>query len=98
MYDDVGSDLRKVQGITIMSGHEKIKLTKEQRADMVSAIKRYFRQERGEEIGDLASGILLDFVIEKLAPEFYNQGVNDSHKYMTDRLEDMLAIQIVRPK
>jgi uncharacterized protein (DUF2164 family) len=77
---------------------EKIKLTKEQRADMVTAIKRYFKQERGEEIGDLAAGFVLDFVVERLAPEFYNQGVNDSYRYMGDRLEDLLAIKIIRPK
>jgi uncharacterized protein (DUF2164 family) len=81
-----------------MSGNQKIKLTKEQRTDMVSSIKKYFRQERREEIGDLASGLILDFVIEKLAPEFYNQGVQDSFKYMGDRLEDLMALQIIRPK
>jgi uncharacterized protein (DUF2164 family) len=81
-----------------MSGQERIKLTKEQRADMVSAIKRYFKQERGEEIGDLGAGLLLDFIIERLAPEFYNQGVGDSSKYMSDRIEDMMSIQIIRPK
>jgi len=81
-----------------MSGSEKIKLTKEQRTEMVSSIKKYLKKERGEEIGDLASGLMLDFIIEKLAPEFYNQGVQDSSKYLSDRLEDMMAIQIIRPK
>lgn len=81
-----------------MIGHDKIKLTKEQRGEMVSSIRKYFKQERGEEIGDLASGLLLDFIIEKLAPEFYNRGVLDSNRYMNDRIEDMLAIQIIRPK
>lgn len=81
-----------------MSVSDKIKLTKEQRADMVSSIKKYFKQERGEEIGDLGSGLMLDFIVEKLAPEFYNQGVSDSSKYMSDRIEDMISIQIIRPK
>jgi uncharacterized protein (DUF2164 family) len=80
-----------------MSGHEKIKLSREQRGEMVSIIKKYFRQERGEEIGDLASGMMLDFIVEKLAPEFYNQGVCDSSRYMSDRIEDMMSIQIIRP-
>ena len=79
-----------------MGGSDKIKLTKEQRTDMVSSVKKYFEQERGEEIGDLGAGLLLDFVIDKLAPEFYNQGVSDSSKYMNDRVEDMMSIQIIR--
>lgn len=60
---------------------------------MVSDIKNYFSQEREEEIGDLASGLILDFILEKIAPEFYNQGVYDSHKYMEDAVEDLLSIQ-----
>lgn len=77
-----------------MSSKDRIKLTKEKREDMVSAIKYYFLKERDEEIGDLASNIVLDFIVEELAPEFYNQGVYDSHKYMSDRIEDLLSIQI----
>jgi uncharacterized protein (DUF2164 family) len=72
---------------------DKIKLTREKREDMINAIKTYFLNERNEELGDLGSGFILDFIIEKLAPEFYNQGVNDSYKYVGDRLEDMLSIQ-----
>ena len=60
---------------------------------MVSEIKNYFLKEREEEIGDLAAGLMLDFILEKIAPEFYNQGVYDAHKYMEDAVEDLLSIQ-----
>lgn len=73
--------------------NNKIKISKEKRDYMSSAIKTYFSKERDEELGDLASILILDFFIEKLAPEFYNQGVYDSHKYMIDRVEDLLEIQ-----
>lgn len=71
----------------------KIKLSKEKRQYMISSIKTYFIKERDENLGDLAAGIILDFFIEKLAPEFYNHGVYDSYKYMSDRIEDLLGIQ-----
>ncbi len=71
----------------------KIKLTKEKREDMIASIKTYFLKERDEELGDLASGFVLDFIIEKLAPEFYNQGVQDSYAYMNEKIEDLLEIQ-----
>ncbi|WP_424356813.1 DUF2164 domain-containing protein [Methanocella sp. MCL-LM] len=70
-----------------------IKISKEKRAEMVTAIKNYYLTERDEDIGDLAAGLILDFFIEKLAPEFYNQGVNDSYLYMEKMLEDLLSIQ-----
>jgi uncharacterized protein (DUF2164 family) len=76
-----------------MRNDNTIKISKEQRADMVSAIKNYFLTEREEELGDLAAGLILDFIVEKLAPEFYNQGVYDSHKFMEMSIEDLLSIQ-----
>jgi uncharacterized protein (DUF2164 family) len=76
-----------------MKDKSKFKLNKETREDMISAIKTYFLSEREEEIGDLASNQMLNFIIEELGSEFYNKGVYDSYKYMSDRVEDLLAIQ-----
>lgn len=70
-----------------------IKLSKEQKEYLEGEIKNYFSQERNEELGDLAASLMLDFIVEKLAPEFYNQGVYDAYKYMQDRVEDVLSIQ-----
>lgn len=71
----------------------KINLSKEKKDYMISEIKTYYLKERNEEIGDLASALILDFVVEKLAPEFFNQGINEAYKYMTERLEDVFSIQ-----
>ncbi len=76
-----------------MRNDSKIILTKDQRQDMISEIKKYFLKEREEDLGDLASSLILDFIVEKLAPEFYNQGVSDSYKYMNSRIEELLSIQ-----
>ena len=70
-----------------------IKLTKEKKEEMISEIKNYFLNEREEELGDLSTNLMLNFIIEELAPEFYNQGVYDSYKYISDRNEDLLSIQ-----
>ncbi|MBN1165901.1 MAG: DUF2164 domain-containing protein [Methanospirillaceae archaeon] len=69
-----------------------IELTKERRNYMISEIQNYYSKERDEIIGELAAGLILDFVMEKIAPEFYNQGVYDSHRYMVEAAEDLLAI------
>jgi uncharacterized protein (DUF2164 family) len=71
---------------------DSIILTKERKAGMITEIKRYFSEEREEEIGELAAALLLDFILEKLAPEFYNQGVSDSYTYMGEATEDLLQI------
>jgi uncharacterized protein (DUF2164 family) len=76
-----------------MRNKNNINITKEKRDEMVSAIKSYFFKEREEEIGDLAAGLILEFITEELAPEFYNQGVYESYQYMNDMIEDLLSIQ-----
>jgi uncharacterized protein (DUF2164 family) len=70
-----------------------IKVTKERRREMIAEIKNFFSKEREEEIGDLAAGIILDFILEKIAPELYNQGVDDSYRYIKDAAEDLLSIR-----
>mgnify|MGYP001201200246 CR=1 FL=1 len=70
-----------------------IQLSKERKAEMIAEIKAYFLTEREEEIGDLAAGMVLDFIIEKLAPEFYNLGVDNAYRYMKESAEDMLGIR-----
>lgn len=77
-----------------MSNKQKIKLSKDKEDYMVNAIKKYFSNERDEDLGDLASSLILHFIVEELAPEFYNQGVYDAQKYMRDRCEDLLSIEI----
>ncbi len=76
-----------------MKHDNSVKVTRERRDEMLSEIKNYFLKERDEEIGDLAAGLFLDFLQEKIAPEFYNQGVYDAHQYMEDAVGDLLSIQ-----
>ena len=76
-----------------MKKENAVAITKERKDEMIAEIKNYFSKEREEELGDLAAGLIFDFIVEKLAPEFYNQGVSDSHKYMQDAAEDLLSIR-----
>ena len=76
-----------------MRNENTLTVTKEQRDEMIAAIKHYFLKEREEEVGDLRAGLMLDFILEELAPEFYNQGVSDSYTYMKDTIEDLLSIR-----
>jgi uncharacterized protein (DUF2164 family) len=76
-----------------MKNNISINVTKERRTEMISEIKNFFSKEKEEEIGDLTAGLILDFILEKIAPELYNQGVDDSYKYIKDAAEDLLSIR-----
>jgi uncharacterized protein (DUF2164 family) len=73
--------------------NQKFDLTKEQKEDMMRRVQTFFQKERDEEIGDLAAMMILDFIIEEIAPVFYNLGVADSHAFVTDKLEDLFGIE-----
>ncbi len=74
----------------------RIKVSKEKREEMISSIKHYFANEREDDLGDLAAQMILNFFIEELAPEFYNQGITDSYNYLKDKMEDLFGIQIYK--
>lgn len=73
--------------------NNKIELSKEKKDYMIAAIKQYFLKEREEDLGDLAAMLILDFVMEKLAPEIYNQGIEDSYMYINDKIQDVFEIK-----
>ena len=72
---------------------EFFKLPKEKREELTDYIKEYFYKERQEDLGDLGAGLILDFIIEKMGPTFYNQGVADAYKFIDDKLGDILELQ-----
>lgn len=70
----------------------KFKLSKEREQQLLNDIQEFFLTERDEQIGDLAASIVLDFIINTIGSEIYNQGITDSYKYMSDRVEDLLGL------
>ncbi|MGI6344194.1 MAG: DUF2164 domain-containing protein [Bacillota bacterium] len=70
-----------------------IELSAEVRQSMLGKIKEFFFNEKDEEISEFQAGILLDFFLENIGPLAYNQAIEDAHKYMAERVEDMYGLQ-----
>ncbi|WP_257348549.1 DUF2164 domain-containing protein [Pseudalkalibacillus decolorationis] len=74
-----------------------LKIPKEDRDQMIQNVQVYFIEERGEEIGDLAAGFLLDFFIKEAGPYIYNKGVRDAKDILQQKVvnmeEDIDALQ-----
>ncbi len=75
---------------------KRISLSDERKELMRRRIVDYFGKERDEDLGELASQLILDFFIDELGSELYNQGVEDAHMYLMDKLDDLFALQIKR--
>lgn len=70
-----------------------IELNKEVRVVLVENLKRYYWNERNEELSNLGAQLLLDFIVNDIGPYIYNQAVEDSYAYMNERIEDLLGLQ-----
>jgi len=65
-----------------------LELTKQQRADAIASMQRYF-QENLEPIGDLPAGLLLNFLLEEIGPVIYNQAIADAQTRLSQRVADL---------
>lgn len=72
----------------------RIEMTKDERKVAIGKIQEYFENERDESIGDLQGELILDFIVEKIGPHIYNQAINDMHKYMSEKVDDMFGYMI----
>lgn len=66
-----------------------IELTKEDRAQAVASIERYFRENMEEKIGNVAASGLLGFILEEIGPSLYNKGVADAQERIQARVSDL---------
>lgn len=62
-------------------------LSEEKRRKTITAIIDFFKTERDQDIGVVAAGEILDFMLQTLTPEIYNKGIEDSLKFIKDRFE-----------
>lgn len=66
-----------------------LEISKQARADAIASIKRYFRENMPEPLGDLGAALLLDFFLEEVGPAVYNQAIADAQKRMGERVSEL---------
>ncbi|WP_240609554.1 DUF2164 domain-containing protein [Phenylobacterium deserti] len=67
----------------------KIELSKTTRDAMADQLRRYLRTELEVEVEAFDAVFLVDFITEKLGPQFYNQGLHDAQAVLQARLETL---------
>ncbi|WP_042339859.1 DUF2164 domain-containing protein [Desulfosporosinus youngiae] len=70
-----------------------IELRKEIREVLIEDLKRYFANERDEDLSNLGAELLLDYILINIGPYIYNKGIEDSYNYMSERVEDLLSLE-----
>ncbi len=64
-------------------------IKEEKRAEYIKKIIGFFATERNEEIGVVAGGELLDFLLEDIGKEIYKKGALDAKKLVKEKMEDL---------
>jgi uncharacterized protein (DUF2164 family) len=64
--------------------------SKEQKAEIVSSIRRYLAENLDRDLSEMQAGFLLEYFMSEIAPFAYNKGVEDARKYFrtADPLEN----------
>ena len=66
-----------------------IKLERAQKEALATAIQDYMQDELEVEIDQFDSEFLIDFITEKLAPIYYNKGIEDAKTVIERRMLEM---------
>ena len=69
----------------------------DRRTEVIAAIRRYFDNELGEEIGDLKATLLFEFMLREIGPSIYNHAVADAQAWMLERVTD-LDVNLYEPE
>jgi uncharacterized protein (DUF2164 family) len=68
----------------------KIKLDKTVREALMVDLRNYMDSELDHALGQFEAEFLLDFIISKLGPHFYNQGVYDAQASVRQQMENLV--------
>ena len=66
-----------------------IELPKDTRDAAARTLSKYLKDELDLEVTGFDAVFLLDFIIERLGPVFYNQGVYDAQAVLTKKSEEI---------
>ena len=66
-----------------------VEFSQDEKDEIVSQIKTYFRDELDQEIGQFQAEFLLDFFSQKIGGAFYNVGLRDARAVFESKLQDI---------
>jgi uncharacterized protein (DUF2164 family) len=67
-----------------------IKISRENKQEIIEKIKAYFRDNLNQEIGGFDAEFLLDFFAKEIGGYFYNQALTDVHGLLEKQTESLV--------
>jgi len=72
---------------------ELFKLEFEEKRYLKRSIATFFEEEFELEMGEIATSNILDFCLEVFGVKYYNEGVKDAQKFISEKLLDLYEIE-----
>ena len=66
-----------------------IELPKDTRESLIASIKQYFTEKLDQDIGDLKTSLLLDFILKEIGPVIYNGAIADVQARMQEIISEL---------
>ena len=66
-----------------------ITFSKEEKAQIVQKIQKYFNEELDQDIGSFDADFLIDFFAKEVGAYFYNRGLYDAQLLLTEKVEEI---------
>ncbi len=66
-----------------------ITFSKEEKAQIVQKVQKYFNEELDQDIGSFDADFLIDFFTKEVGANFYNQGLYDAQQLLTGKVEEI---------
>lgn len=67
----------------------RIKLDDDRKTEITQALVNFFYSEFDEDMSEFRAEEVVNFMLKKIGPSQYNQGVADARKYMAEKIEDL---------
>ncbi|MFD2204009.1 DUF2164 domain-containing protein [Kiloniella antarctica] len=67
----------------------RIKLDDERKAEIAQDLVNFFYSEFDENMSAFRAEEIVNFMLKKIGPSQYNQGIADAQKYMAEKIEDL---------
>jgi uncharacterized protein (DUF2164 family) len=64
-------------------------LSREERAQAISSLERYFAEEFDQRLGNVAAGALLNYFLQELGPLVYNRAVAQVQERLQQQVQDL---------
>lgn len=63
----------------------------EARTKALASLKRYMAEELELDVGDLKSGLFLDYIVAEIGPTVHNQAIAEARAFIEERAADLDA-------